>query len=81
MVGERGGDPDAGTVARAEQIQLARPPDPAEHARNDRHGDISVTQDRVLSEDARRLYEQVMAQFQDNFASQAASQELRKLKK
>ena len=29
----------------------------------------------------RRIYEQVMAQYQDNFAAQQAAQELRKLKK
>ena len=33
------------------------------------------------TEDGRRLYEQVMAQHQDNVVAQQASQELRKLKK
>jgi len=33
------------------------------------------------TEDARRIYEQVMAQYQDNLAAQEAAQELRKLKK
>ena len=44
-------------------------------------GQARLLAQKGKTEDARRLYEQVMAQYQDNFASQAASQELRKLKK
>jgi TolA-binding protein len=44
-------------------------------------GQARLLAQKGKTEDARRLYEQVMTQYQDNLASQAASQELRKLKK